>query len=99
MTRRWVALVPILLAGGSAACHKKASPAECEKMVAKFAELVVTERMQDAGPEVIAAEKARELSEAKTDDAFKNCPSEVQTSELDCAMKTASSAAFLKCLE
>lgn len=99
MTLGRTVAVLVLLAGGSVGCHKKASPAECEKMVAKFAELVVTERMQDAGPEIIAAERARELAEAKTDDAFKNCPSEVQTSELGCAMKAESSAAFLRCLE
>ena len=65
----------------------------------RFSELVVKERMPDAGPEVLTAERARERNEAKSDDAFKNCTSEVQADEHACAMKAASSEALIKCLE
>ncbi|AKU95864.1 hypothetical protein AKJ09_02528 [Labilithrix luteola] len=82
-----------------AACRQKASPQECDQLLDKFAELVVKERFADAGPETIAAERARERSEAKGDDAFKNCTSEVQAAELACAMKATSSEAVIKCLE
>lgn len=81
------------------ACRQKASPQECNQLLDKFAELVVNERFADAGAEVIAAERARERSEAKGDDAFKNCTSEVQANELACAMKATSSEAVIKCLE
>lgn len=88
-----------LLALASTSCRKKASAKQCDELLDRFAELVVKERFADAGPEVIAAERARERAEAKGDDAFKNCPSEVQASELECAMKAESSEAVIKCLE
>ncbi len=90
-----VALAVLTLMG----CKKKVSQKQCDEILDRFAELVVKERFPDAGADQIAAERARERSEAKGDDAFKNCTSEVQTNEHDCAMKAASSEALIKCLE
>jgi hypothetical protein len=87
----------LLLAGGG--CRKKASPAQCAEVLDRFAMLVVREQLPNAGPEVLEAERVRERGEAKNDDAFKNCPSEVQASEHACAMGADSSEALLKCLE
>ena len=91
-----VALAVALLAGG---CKKKASQAECDQLIDRFATLVVKERIKDATPELIKQEQERERSEAKGDDTFKNCTSEVQDDEARCAMTAATSEAFLKCLE
>lgn len=88
-------LFAVLLGG----CKKKISQAQCDEIVDHFAELVVRERFADAGPEAIAAERARERQEAKHADEFKNCASEVQASEHECAMKAQSSDAVIKCLE
>ena len=93
-------LVASLAAFGSmASCRKKVSSKQCDELIDKFSELVVKERFADAGPEVVAAERTRERNEAKSDDAFKNCTSEVQANEHECAMKAASSEALIKCLE
>lgn len=80
-------------------CQKKVSQKECDELLDRFSELVVKERMPDAGAEQLAAERVRERGEAKSDDAFKNCTSEVQANEHACAMKAASSEALIKCLE
>ncbi len=90
-----LAAVPVTLGG----CKEKVSQAQCEQIVDHFAELVVKERYADAGPETIAAERARERQEAKNADEFRNCTTEVQTKEHDCAMKAQSSDALIKCLE
>ena len=79
-------------------CRQKASSSECDQLIDKFAQLVVKEHFPDAGAEQIAAEQARERTEAKTD-VLKNCTSEVQTNELACAMKASTSEAMIKCLE
>lgn len=84
---------------GMSSCKKKVSQKECDEMLDRFSELVVKERMPDAGAEALAAERTRERSEAKSDDAFKNCTSEVQANEHACAMKATSSEALIKCLE
>jgi hypothetical protein len=84
---------------GSAGCKPKASGAQCEQLLERYAELVVTERFADAGPEQIKSEREREKREARGDDAFKNCSSEVSQTELDCAMHAASADAVEKCLE
>lgn len=96
---RWrlgaIALVALALSG----CKKRASQSQCDALLAHFAELVVHERFADAGPEVVAAEYARERVEAQGDDAFKNCETVVQLTEHECAMKATSSEALIKCLD
>jgi hypothetical protein len=104
MTRRlWGANIGLLLAASLAlsatSCRKKVSSKQCDELLERFAELVVKERMPDAGPDVLLAERIRERNEAKSDDAFKNCTSEVQDNEHACAMKATSSEALIKCLE
>ncbi|HVJ88704.1 MAG TPA: hypothetical protein VM580_02805 [Labilithrix sp.] len=93
------ALLCVVAALPFAGCAKKISQAECDQLLDHFAELVVKERFADAGPDVIEAERARERQEAKRADEFKNCTSEVQAKEHDCAMKAQSSDALIKCLE
>lgn len=88
-------LVPVLAVG----CKKKVSQAQCDQLVDKFATLVVKERIKDASPEMIKAEQERERSEAKNDDSFRNCTSEVSNEDFACAMATGTSEAFLKCLD
>ncbi len=85
--------------GSTASCRKKVSQKQCDELLDRFSELVVKERMPDAGAEQLAAERVRERGEAKNDDAFKNCTSEVQADEHACAIKAASSEALIKCLE
>jgi hypothetical protein len=81
------------------ACKPKVTPSECDRLVERYAQLVVTEKYPDASAERIAAEAQRELGEARGDDAFKNCRSEVSRSEFDCAMQAPSADALEKCLE
>ena len=82
-----------------AGCKQKVSQSQCDQLVDKFATLVVKERIKDAPPEMIKAEQERERSEAKSDDSFRNCTSEVSDADFACAMKTLTSEAFLKCLD
>ncbi len=97
---RIAALVALgVVAAASAGCKKKISQQQCEQIIDHFAALVVKERFPDAGPEVVAAERARERQEAKHADEFKNCHSEVQEKEYECAMRAESTDAVLKCLE
>jgi hypothetical protein len=84
---------------GATSCRKKVNQKQCDELLDRFSELVVKERMPDAGAEALAAERTRERSEAKSDDAFKNCTSEVQADEHACAMKAQTSEALIKCLE
>jgi hypothetical protein len=89
----WALLLPM------SGCKAKASPSECDMLIDRYATLVVTETLPDAGPARIKAEQEREKTEARGDDAFKNCSSEVSRAELDCAMHAKTSGAFEKCLE
>jgi len=93
---KYVALLAFLAALG---CKKKATAAQCEAIVDRYAELVVKETMPDASAEAIAAERAREKSEAHGDDAFKNCASELEPDDYACAMKAKTPDALEKCLE
>lgn len=90
-----VALAFVMLAG----CKKKVTPAQCEAIVDRYAELVVKEKMPDASAETIANERTREKSEAHGDEVFKNCAAEVDPGDYDCAMKATTPEALEKCLE
>jgi hypothetical protein len=91
---RWLAL-GCLLAG----CKAKASESECDQLLERYARLVVLEKFPDASADVIAQEQQREKAEARGDDAFKNCRSQVSRGELECAMIAKTTSAFEKCLE
>jgi hypothetical protein len=94
-----VLLAVVLSAPWAAGCKKKVSQADCDRMIDRFAELVVKERIKDAPPETIKAEQDRERKEARGDEAFRNCTSEVSPEDYACAMRTATSDQCLKCLE
>ncbi len=81
------------------ACKRKVTQQECDALLDKFAMLVVRERIKDAPPEMIKAEQERERQEARGDEAFRNCTSEVAEQDYACAMGSGTSEAFLKCLE
>lgn len=81
------------------ACKPKITTAQCDALVDRYAKLVVTEKLPDAGAATIKAEQDRERSEARGDDSFKNCTSEVDRGEFDCAMRAPTADALEKCLE
>jgi hypothetical protein len=91
--------MPLLVALAFAGCKKKATPQQCDELLARYATLVVKEKHPDAGADQIKAEQDREREEAKRDEAFRNCPSEVSKAELECAMAAPTTDAMLKCLE
>jgi hypothetical protein len=90
-----------LLAGAAAcaSCRPKVSSTQCDQLLDRYAMLVVTAKLPDASPAVIEAEREREKTEARGDDAFKNCSSQVSQAEFDCAMRATNADAFEKCLE
>jgi hypothetical protein len=81
------------------ACKPKASAAQCDSLLERYAGLVVTAKYPDAGAEQIQAEREREKGEARSDDSFKNCSSQVSQAEFECAMRAPNADAFEKCLE
>jgi hypothetical protein len=90
------AAVVVVAAGG---CKPKATASECDQLLERYARLVVTEKHPDASADDIIVEQRREKDEARGDDAFKNCSSEVSREELRCAMSALTADAFEKCLE
>jgi hypothetical protein len=87
------------LVGAAASCKAKASASECDQLLERYAQLVVTERYPDASAAQVRSFHDQEKREAMGDDAFKNCSSQVSQSEFDCAMKAPSADSFEKCLE
>ena len=91
--------VGLALALAATGCKHRVTQADCDALVEHYAELVVRERFPDASADQLAAERTREKSEARGDDAFKNCTAEVQRAELDCALRATTPDAVEKCLE
>jgi hypothetical protein len=89
----------LALAAAAPACKAKASSAQCEQLLDRYASLRVSEKVPPVAGAERPAEEQREKAEARGDDAFKNCTSEVSQAELDCAMRAATVSAFEKCLE
>jgi hypothetical protein len=100
--RRALATAILLLglpAATATGCKAKASASECDQLLERYAQLVVTERYPDASAAQIKTFHDQEKREALGDDAFKNCSSEVSRTEFDCAMRAPSADTFEKCLE
>jgi hypothetical protein len=95
----WAAVLAMASVPSVAGCKPKASAAQCDQLVERYAQLVVTERFPDASAATIQAEQEREKRESRGDDAFKNCSSEVSQPEFDCAMRAPNADVFEKCLE
>ncbi len=91
-----LALFSVLAVAG---CKKKVDSEQCDRLIDRYASLVVQERLKDAPPEQIKAEQAREREEARGDENFRSCVSEVTEQEFDCAMKAQTTASLEKCLE
>lgn len=89
------AAIPLL----SIDCKPKVTSRECETLLARYARLVVTETYPDASADRVSVEEQRERREARGDDAFKNCSSEVSRAEFNCAMRAETADALEKCLE
>lgn len=96
LTRAMVIAASLVLA---TACSKKVTQTQCDAILDRYAELVVKETKLDASADEVKAEQARERAEAKSDDAFRNCTSEIEPADYDCAMKATSADALEKCLE
>ena len=94
-----VAAIVAAAAAGVSGCKKKVTQSQCDELVDRFATLVVKEKLKDATPEQIKTEQARERDEAKSDDSFRNCTTELSTEDYACAMAAATSDAMMKCLE
>ena len=88
----------VLLALG-AACSKKASPAQCEQLVDHYAEVVVRAASPNASAESHAVARARERDDARNDDLFRNCTSEILAADYACAMSATTAASLEKCLQ
>jgi hypothetical protein len=80
-------------------CRAKANQTQCELLVDRYSRLVVAEKYPDATDAIFSADRERERAEARGDDAFKNCTSEVSRAEFDCAMRAQTADALEKCLE
>jgi hypothetical protein len=80
-------------------CQPKASATQCDQLLDRYAQLVVVEKFPDASAEQIQSERERERREARGDDAFKNCSSEVSQAEFACAMRAPNANVLEKCLE
>lgn len=90
------ALILVVLVAG---CHRKASEAQCDALVDHYAELAMKEQFPDAAPADIESQKKKVREESKNDDDFKNCTSEVEATDYDCAMKAKTTEGIERCLE
>jgi hypothetical protein len=82
-----------------ASCKEKVAQPDCEKLIDRYATLVVTERDRDASASTIQSEQAVFREEAKRDENFQSCVTKITRAEFDCAMAARSADAFEKCLE
>jgi len=95
----WRAALCLMAAAAVVACRKHVTQAQCDEMVGHYAELVVRERFPDASADTIAKEKEREQGEARADDGFKNCTTELEPSDHACAMAATTPDALETCLK
>lgn len=93
---RWQLLTALLLL---TSCKPKVTQPDCEKLIDRYATLVVTERDRDASASTIKSEQAAFREEAKGDENFQSCVTKITRVEFGCAMSASTADAFEKCLE
>ena len=81
------------------ACRKKATPAECDALVDRFAALAAQEALPDASADEVQIAQKKVRAEAADDDDFRACAGRVTEDELACAMKAQTPDAFEACLQ
>ncbi|WP_394844039.1 hypothetical protein LZC95_44170 [Pendulispora brunnea] len=92
-------LSALLVSTSLLACKKKVDADQCTQLIDRYATLVVRERFPDASAEQVQAEQTRERDEARGDENFRSCVSEVTEMEFKCAMSAQTTGALEKCLE
>ena len=96
---RGVPLGMLALGLGLAGCRERATAAQCEALVDRYAELVVLDKMPGASADVVQQEQKVVRAEATGDEGFRNCTTEVGPKEYACAMAAKTPEAMEKCLE
>jgi hypothetical protein len=95
----WLALAVLGALACAAGCKAKATAAQCDELLDHYAVLAAREAHPDASAEEVEAARRQARDEARGDDQFKNCSSEVSQSEYDCAMRASTPDSVEKCLE
>jgi hypothetical protein len=80
-------------------CRQKVTAGQCDALIARYAALVVRDKMPEAPEDVVRSEQKRVREEATGDEGFRNCTTEVGPGEFACAMAAATPDAIEKCLE
>lgn len=83
----------------AAGCKAKATAAQCDELLDHYSVLAAREAHPDASAEEIEAARRQARDEARGDDQFKNCSSEVSQAEYECAMRAPTPDLVEKCLE
>ncbi|WP_394823735.1 hypothetical protein [Pendulispora albinea] len=99
LIRGVLVLLPLGFSVSVAGCKKKVDADQCNQLIDRYATLVVRERYADASVEQLKSEQQRERDEARGDENFRSCVSEVTEKEFNCAMKADSPQSLEKCLE
>ncbi len=81
------------------ACRKKATQADCDALVDRYAALATQEALPDASADEVQVAQTKVRAEAANDDDFRACAGRVTQEELACAMKAQSPDAFEACLQ
>jgi hypothetical protein len=84
---------------GAPACRQKVTRAQCDELVSRYAELVIRDKMPNAPQDLVKEQQGRVREEARGDEGFRNCTTEVGPREFECAMSAATPEAIEKCLE
>ncbi len=96
--RAMLVLAAVAVLGSSAAgCKKKVTQTQCNELLDRYASLLMQSKPKDAAPDDLTEEKIRE--EARNDDDFRNCTTELSTEDYACAMKAGTADDLVKCLE
>lgn len=97
VARLFVFLLLVVLA--SVSCKKKATPAECDALLDRFAVLAARESVPDASAEDVRTAQKQAHDEAADDEDFRACAGRVTHEELACAMAAPTADAFERCLQ
>lgn len=80
------------------ACAEPLSPADCDRLLSHYVELLVRSDRPDVGGEELARMKREALSKGAADPHFQSCTREVSRKQYECAIAADSADKLEQCM-
>jgi len=89
----------LLLSGSFWGCERRATPEECRDLLGHYVTMLVREQNPDLSDHDLEAQVDKTRERAAAEPSFRDCPRQIDLSELRCAMAAPNVDTLERCIE